>query len=83
MICIKMAEKEPWKRKQSTFLYKKHTRKNASKHRQQIECAICFGWVDAVVKRIDEDTFLRRFVKRNKNSRWSNNTISYTKDLIK
>ncbi|MFC1685615.1 YdeI family protein [Nanoarchaeota archaeon] len=65
------------------IIHKKHTGKSAPSHRQQIEMAICFGWIDTTVKRNNEDTYLRKFVKRNKNSTWSNNTIGYAKDLIK
>ena len=45
--------------------------------------AICFGWIDTIVKRIDEDTFMRFFSRRNKNSKWSYNTLSYGEQLIK
>jgi uncharacterized protein YdeI (YjbR/CyaY-like superfamily) len=65
------------------ILHKKHTGKPAPSHRQQIEEAICFGWIDTTLKRIDENTYQRKFVKRNKNSTWSNNTISYAKELTK
>src|SRR3989344_6503177 len=44
---------------------------------------ICFGWIDTIIKKIDNDTYSRCFVKRNKNSRWSNNTLSYAKQLVK
>jgi hypothetical protein len=48
-----------------------------------MEEAICFGWIDTTVKRIDEDIYQRSFVKRNKNSRWSTATLGYAADLIK
>jgi len=65
------------------IIHKKHTGKPSITHRQQIEEAICFGWIDTTLKRVDEDTYQRKFVKRNKNSSWSNNTISYGKELTK
>jgi uncharacterized protein YdeI (YjbR/CyaY-like superfamily) len=63
--------------------YKKHTGKPSLSHKESMEEAICFGWIDTIVKRIDEETYLRGFVKRNENSRWSNATLSYAKRLIK
>jgi len=48
-----------------------------------MEEAICFGWIDTTVKRIDEDKYMRRFSKRNNNSKWSDNTLGYAKQLIK
>ncbi len=65
------------------IVHKKHTGKPAPTHREVIEEAICFGWIDTTIKRLDEDTFLRNFSKRNENSKWSDNTLSYAKKLEK
>ncbi len=64
------------------ILYKRHTGKPAPTHRQLLEEAICFGWIDTTIKRIDESTYARNFCKRNRNSRWSENTLAYAKKLI-
>ncbi|HEY4520600.1 MAG TPA: YdeI/OmpD-associated family protein [Candidatus Paceibacterota bacterium] len=69
--------------KVAVILYKRHTGKPAPTHRELMEEAICFGWIDTTIKRLDEDQFIRHFSKRNKNSRWSNNTIKYGKRLIR
>lgn len=71
------------KRTVSIILYKKHTGKKSPTHRDLMEEAICFGWIDTTVKRVDEDRYMRNFVRRNKNSKWSDNTLSYAKELIK
>ncbi|MBT4257856.1 YdeI/OmpD-associated family protein [archaeon] len=47
-----------------------------------MEEAICFGWIDTTINRLDGERYIRKFSKRNKNSRWSDNTISYGKELI-
>ncbi|NHK32276.1 MAG: hypothetical protein FK730_13055 [Asgard group archaeon] len=67
----------------NVILHKRKTGKSAPNHRQQIEVAICYGWIDTVVKRVNEDTYLRKFVKRKKNANWSKNTLSYGKKLFK
>ncbi len=69
-------------KKVEVIIYKKHTGKKAPTHRELIEEAISFGWIDTTIKRIDDMTYLRTFTRRNQNSRWSNNTISYAKKLI-
>ncbi|MBT4540762.1 hypothetical protein HOC35_04565 [Candidatus Woesearchaeota archaeon] len=69
--------------KVSVKVYKKHTGKSSPSHRELMEEAICFGWIDTTIKRLDEDTYIRNFSKRNKNSKWSDNTIKYGKQLIK
>ena len=70
-------------KKVEVILYKKHTGKKVPTHRELIEEAISFGWIDTTIKRIDDTTYLRTFTRRNKNSRWSDNTLAYAKKLIK
>ncbi|HLC74343.1 MAG TPA: hypothetical protein VJH88_00635 [Candidatus Nanoarchaeia archaeon] len=43
-------------RKKSVVLHKRHTGKPAPTHRELLEEAICFGWIDTTIKRIDDDT---------------------------
>jgi len=69
--------------KVSVVLYKKHTGKKSPSHRELMEEAICFGWIDTTIKRLDEEKYVRNFSKRNKNSKWSDNTQKYAKELIK
>jgi uncharacterized protein YdeI (YjbR/CyaY-like superfamily) len=69
--------------KVSLVLYKKHTGKSSPSHKELMEEAICFGWIDTTVKRLDENKYIRNFCKRNKNSKWSDNTQKYAKELIK
>ncbi|MDD4109295.1 MAG: hypothetical protein PHH93_11305, partial [Prolixibacteraceae bacterium] len=58
----------------AVIVHKKHTGKSAPTHRELIEEAICYGWIDTTIKRLDEDRFIRHFSKRTKNSSWSKNT---------
>jgi uncharacterized protein YdeI (YjbR/CyaY-like superfamily) len=64
------------------IVHKRHTGKPAPTHRELLEEAICFGWIDTTIKRLDEDTFARNFSKRGPKSRWSDNTLSYAKKLL-
>lgn len=67
----------------AVIVHKRHTGKPAPTHRELLEEAICFGWIDTTLHRIDADTYVRKFVRRNDNSRWSDNTLRYARDLIK
>jgi uncharacterized protein YdeI (YjbR/CyaY-like superfamily) len=69
--------------KVAVILHKRHTGRPAPTHRELIEEAICYGWIDTTIKRIDDDRFIRNFSKRSKNSSWSKNTLGYAKTLIK
>tara|TARA_Y100000310_G_C20495566_1_gene721366 strand:+ start:114 stop:683 length:570 start_codon:yes stop_codon:yes gene_type:complete len=62
--------------------YKRHTGKPALSHKESMEEAICFGWIDTTIKRLDEDRFRRTFVRRGKNARWSRATLGYAKKMI-
>ena len=61
------------------IVYKKHTGKSSPSHRELMEEAICFGWIDTIV---DEERYIRTFSRRNKNSNSSDNTINYGKQII-
>jgi uncharacterized protein YdeI (YjbR/CyaY-like superfamily) len=63
-------------------VYKRHTGKPAPTHRELIEEALCYGWIDTTIKRLDENRFVRNFAKRTEKSTWSDNTLSYAKKLV-
>jgi len=69
--------------KMAVIVHKRHTGKKAPTHREMIEEAISFGWIDTTIKRLDEDTFMRHFSRRTDKSRWSDNTLSYAARLLK
>jgi uncharacterized protein YdeI (YjbR/CyaY-like superfamily) len=52
-------------------------------HREGIEEALCFGWIDTIMKKLDEDRYERTFMKRTDKANWSTNTLSYAKKLLK
>jgi uncharacterized protein YdeI (YjbR/CyaY-like superfamily) len=51
-------------------------------HAQALESAICFGWIDAQVRRCDEHFTLRRFVPRRAGSTWSQINTAHALRLI-
>ncbi|WP_455684192.1 YdeI/OmpD-associated family protein [Thomasclavelia sp.] len=38
---------------------------------EALEEALCFGWIDGMIKRIDDKTYMKYFSQRRKNSKWS------------
>lgn len=38
---------------------------------EALDVALCFGWIDGHVKRLDDDYYLQKFTPRRKRSRWS------------
>lgn len=51
--------------------YKKHTGKPSISYDDSVEQAICFGWIDGVMKRLDDERCARKFMPRRSRSRWS------------
>ena len=51
--------------------YKKHTGKPTLEYNESVEEALCFGWVDSLIKKLDEEKFARKFTPRRTQSRWS------------
>jgi uncharacterized protein YdeI (YjbR/CyaY-like superfamily) len=59
-------ESEAW-----LVFYKKHTRQPCIAYDDAVEEALCFGWIDGVLQRIDDKTYARRFSPRRDSSNWS------------
>jgi uncharacterized protein YdeI (YjbR/CyaY-like superfamily) len=51
--------------------YKKSAGRSGIKHSQAIEQALCFGWIDSVGRRIDDERYQVRFTPRRTGSVWS------------
>jgi len=51
--------------------FRKHTGKPCVAYRDAVEEAICFGWIDGLKKRIDEECYAYRFTPRKRQSKWS------------
>jgi uncharacterized protein YdeI (YjbR/CyaY-like superfamily) len=51
--------------------YKAHTGKPSVSYVEAVEEALCFGWIDGQVQRIDDEAWAQRFTPRRPNSTWS------------
>jgi uncharacterized protein YdeI (YjbR/CyaY-like superfamily) len=51
--------------------HKTHAATRGVTHRQALDEALCFGWIDGVRRGIDADTFVVRFSPRKARSYWS------------
>jgi uncharacterized protein YdeI (YjbR/CyaY-like superfamily) len=49
---------------------------------QSVDEALCFGWIDGVRKRLDDDSYVIRFTPRRKGSIWSAVNIKRMGELI-
>src|ERR671922_2984363 len=51
--------------------YKSHTRVKSIPYEDSVREALCFGWIDSLVKRLDDDRYARKVTPRKPTSRWS------------
>ncbi len=49
---------------------------------EALQEAICFGWIDGLIKRVDDTCYVKRFSHRNKSSQWSQRNKDFVKILI-
>ncbi len=59
-------EKEVW-----LVYHKKKTGKPSIEYGASVEEALCYGWIDSIIKKIDDTKYARKFTPRKENSRWS------------
>jgi uncharacterized protein YdeI (YjbR/CyaY-like superfamily) len=52
-------------------IYKKGSGIPSVTNEEAIDAALCWGWIDAIRKAYDDDSFLQRFTPRGPKSRWS------------
>jgi uncharacterized protein YdeI (YjbR/CyaY-like superfamily) len=50
---------------------KQHTGQPSIAYADALDEALCFGWIDSLVKRIDDRRYARKFTPRTATSRWS------------
>jgi uncharacterized protein YdeI (YjbR/CyaY-like superfamily) len=50
---------------------KKHTGMPCVSYDEAVEEALCFGWIDGLMKRMDDDRYAQRFSPRKPGSSWS------------
>lgn len=71
-------KKEIW-----LIYYKKHTGKPRIPYDDAVEEALCFGWIDSTVKRLDDEKYAQKFTPRNTRSVWSELNIKRARKMIK
>lgn len=63
--------------------YKKSTGRPSIDWPQSVDQALCFGWIDGIRKKIDDESYKIRFTPRKPRSHWSRVNIDKVKQLKK
>jgi uncharacterized protein YdeI (YjbR/CyaY-like superfamily) len=62
--------------------HKKHTGVPSVAWADAVEEALRFGWIDGLVRRVDEDRFVQRWTPRRPTSKWSKINVATVERLI-
>jgi uncharacterized protein YdeI (YjbR/CyaY-like superfamily) len=70
------SEKEVW-----VGLYKKASGRQTLSWSQAVDEALCFGWIDSVSRRVDDERRMQRFSPRKAKSHWSKVNVAKVAEL--
>jgi uncharacterized protein YdeI (YjbR/CyaY-like superfamily) len=63
--------------------YKAHTGRRGMSWSEAVDQALCFGWIDGRLNRIDDESHMQRFTPRKPGSNWSNVNVAKVEQLTK
>lgn len=63
--------------------FKKETGKPSMIWTESVDQALCFGWIDGIRKKVNDESYCNRFTPRKKTSNWSNINIAKVEALMR
>jgi uncharacterized protein YdeI (YjbR/CyaY-like superfamily) len=78
-----LRENHDTKKKVWLIYYKTNTGKVTISYEDSVEEALCFGWVDSIIKKIDDRKFARKFTPRTSKSMWSETNKKRAEKMIR
>jgi uncharacterized protein YdeI (YjbR/CyaY-like superfamily) len=70
-------EKEVW-----LVYFKPRSGQKGIDYESSVEEALCFGWIDSIIQKIDDEKYARKFNPRRQGSYWSSNNKKRMEKLI-
>lgn len=61
--------------------YKKSANRTGLSYKEAVDEALCFGWIDGIVRRIDDERHLQRYTPRKTGSIWSRINVANVERL--
>ena len=62
--------------------YKKDTGTPSMAYEASVEEALCYGWIDSIIKKLDGERYVRKFTPRKPDSLWSDVNKRRVQELI-
>lgn len=63
--------------------FRKSTGKSSITYPEAVDEALCFGWIDGITYRVDDEVHTNRFTPRHRLSGWSEKNVRRAKELIR
>lgn len=72
-------------KKQGLWLlfYKKSSKAPCTDYENAVRTALCYGWIDSIIKSVNADTYVRKFTPRKPRSNWSDLNKKRVNELIR
>ncbi len=64
-------------------LYKKDSGVKSITYAECVDEALCFGWIDSIVNKLDEKSYIQKFTPRRPKSMWSKINVDKVTQFIK
>lgn len=64
------------------IFYKAHTGRVSLRYEKALDEALCYGWIDSIIKRIDDERYCQKFTPRTNTLRWSDANVVRMRRLI-
>ncbi len=62
--------------------HKKHTGVGSLPYEESVEEALCFGWIDSLIKQLNDDRYVRKYTPRKPGSVWSQSNKARAEKMI-
>lgn len=62
--------------------YKKYSGKQTFTYDEALESALCYGWIDGIVNKYDDESYIQRFTPRRSKSIWSKRNVEIVTRLM-
>src|SRR5512133_1742240 len=63
--------------------YKKQINTQGISYNEALDIALCYGWIDSIIKRLDDDRYARKFIPRKDTVNWSTINKKKVLELVK
>jgi len=62
--------------------FKKQSGQRSIEYSESLDEALCYGWIDSIIKKLDEIKYVRKFTPRKDDSKWSLVNVKRAEKLI-